>query len=206
MEEPAPVIPEEPLAMEEAPVIPEEPLAMEEAPIIPEEPLAASAESSPCCASGNPMLIPMNENSAHCVLCVRLDSDVLGIGIENGSAIMISDNTLIYPEGESLVTRNLLNGEKEDAPLNESVLAAFSISMEYFAKENEAYTGVSLLFPWLLKSLIHVGDDPGAAARINNYLAFIGCDIKCGDGGFTETSGNSLTVAEVFRKLSGFKI
>lgn len=206
------VIPEEPLAMEE-PVIPEEPVATEEPtmmediiPDIPEDPMAM-AEAAPICdTSGNPMLITMNENSAHCVLCVRPDPETLVLPIESGSAVMISDDTLIYPEGETLVTQNLLTGEKEASPLNESVLAAFSISMERFATENEAYTKRSLLFPWLLKNLANGASDPEAAEKINDYLSFIGCTIQFAGSGFTDAGGNTMTVAEVFRRLSERKI
>ena len=181
-------------------------MPVEEMVDIPEDPMAMADGASVSDEAGNPILIPMNDDSAHCVLCVRLDAETLGLPIESGSAVMISDDTLIYPEGEALVTENLLTGEKEASPLNESVLAAFSMSMEHFATKNEAYTKRSLLFPWLLKSLANSGSDPEAADKINDYLSFIGCTLQYTSSGFEDGSGCKLSVAEAFRKLSERKI
>ena len=120
--------------------------------------------------------------------------------------MMISDNTVIFPEDGALLTQDLLTGAKDRSELNGSVLAAFSISMEHFAAQNEAYTLKSLLFSWLLKKLLNAPEDPSAAQKINDTLAFLGCPFQFSESGFTDGSGQTLTAAEVFLKLSAQKI
>ncbi len=200
----------EALMAEEA-VIPEEPLAMEE-PIAEEGVEEASpadgealiAEEAP--VAGTPLLTPMNDDTAHCVLCVRVDPAEVGLDIPEGSSMMISDNTVIFPEGGALLTQDLLTGAKDRSELNESVLAAFSISMERFATQNEAYTLHSILFSWLLKKLLIVSEDPSAAQKINDTLAFLGSPFRYAETGFTDGTGQTPTVAEVFLQLSAQKI
>ena len=147
-----PVIPEE-AAIPEEHVIPEEPVVAEEPAFeMPTEepvPVEMPMPEAPAC-DGAPLLTPMNDDPAHCVLCVRVDPAEVGLDIPEGSTMMISDNTVIFPEDGALLTQDLLTGAKDRSELNGSVLAAFSISMEHFAAQNEAYTLKSLLFSWLL--------------------------------------------------------
>lgn len=177
-----------------------EPVAPVEAPVeMPVEPPAASET-----ADAAPLLTPMNENSAHRVLCVRVDADAIGLAIPGDYPLMISDDTIIFPENGSLITKNLLTGEQESTPLNDSVLAAFSFSIEHFATENQAYTKNSVIFEWFFKNLLKLPDAPETAQKINDYFAFIGCPVTCTGSGFTK-DGAALTVAEVFSLLSTIK-
>ena len=206
----APVL-EEPVA-ETAPEVPafEEPVA-ETAPEVPafEEPVAQTAPEVPAFeepVAGTPLLTPMNDNPAHCVLCVRVDPAEVDLDIPANSTMMISDNTVIFPENGALLTQDLLTGAKDRSSLNESVLAAFSISMESFAAQNEAYTLHSLLFSWLLKKLLVVSEDPSTAEKINNTLAFLGSPFRYAETGFTDGTGQTMTAAQVFYRLSAQRI
>lgn len=198
---PEPVIEEAP---EPEPVPEPEPIpepVIEESPVPEPVPVAAQVPAP----IYKPLLKPMNESSAHRVLCVRVDADEVGLAIPGNYPLMISDNTLIFPENGSLITRDFLTGSQEATPLNESVLAAFSYSIEHFASENESYTGKSLLFEWFFKSLLKLQEAPDTSQKINDYFSFIGCPIKCTGSGFTDESGTALTVAEVFEQLSAIK-
>ena len=200
MEEPAAAADE--LLAEEAPAIeiPEAEAPVMESPAV-EMPVP---ETSSC--DGAQLLTPMNDDPAHCVLCVRVDPAEVGLDIPEGSTMMISDNTVIFPENGALLTQDLLTGAKDRSELNDSVLAAFSISMEHFATQNESYTLHSLLFSWLLKKLLSVSEEPVAAQKINDTLSFLGCPFQYTAEGFTDGAGQTLTAAEVFLKLSTQRI
>lgn len=209
-EDPAPAedfVPAEEMPVPEADIaVPEEENTADaesfmEEPILPEEP-PAFAEP----AADTPLLTPMNDDPAHCVLCVRVDPAEVDLDIPENSTMMISDNTVIFPENGALLTQDLLTGAKDRSALNASVLAAFSISMEGFAAQNETYTLHSLLFSWLLKKLLVVSEDPSAAQKINNTLAFLGSPFRYTETGFTDGTGQTLTAAEVFYRLSAQKI
>ena len=215
--EDAPVMEETP-AMEDAPVI-EETSVMEEVPVMEDAPVEETpvaeeelpmeeppADAEALLAEEAPLLTPMDSNGAHCVLCVRVDPAEVDLDIPKDSAMMISDNTVIFPENGALLTQDLLTGAKDRSALNESVLAAFAISMERFATQNEEYTLHSLLFSWLLKKLLIVSEDPSAAQKINDTLTFLGCPFRYAETGFTDDAGQTLTVAEVFLRLSERKI
>ena len=188
-------------AIDEEPIPAEEPISAEE-PVMPEEAPAIEIPAS----DGAKLLTPMNDDPAHCVLCVRVDPAEVGLDIPEGSKMMISDNTVIFPENGALLTQDLLTGAKDRSELNDSVLAAFSISMNHFATQNETYTLHSLLFSWLLKKLLTVSEDPGAAQKINDTLSFLGCPFRYTTEGFTDDAGQILTAAEVFLRLSAQRI